>query len=234
VLRAVLFDFWNTLFKVRLSDEEYWRYRAECVAGALASAGVQRAPEDVLAALREARRSANAVRRCAGREVAAEVELALALRLLGVDASCELLSALLAAYARPFLEALEPDPDARAVLEELRGRGLRLAVVSNTPFGWANRALLERYSLLGYFDALAFSDEVGFVKPRPEIFEAALAKLGVPASEAAMVGDEADDAVGALRAGVRLVVLVGGARVEGAVTVERLGDVPRVLAAQLY
>jgi FMN phosphatase YigB (HAD superfamily) len=52
------------------------------------------------------------------------------------------------------------------------------------------RELLERDGLLGYFDGMSFSDEVGHYKPHPAIFEHALAGLGgVPASSAAHVGD---------------------------------------------
>ena len=52
------------------------------------------------------------------------------------------------------------------------------------------RRQLERHGLLDYFDHWSFSDEVGWYKPAPQIFEHALAGLGVTEpARAAHVGD---------------------------------------------
>ena len=61
--------------------------------------------------------------------------------------------------------------------------------------------------MLRFFDDMAFSDEVGFYKPAPEIFEHALAGLGdVAPADAAHVGDrQRTDVGGALAAGMRAI-----------------------------
>ena len=97
---------------------------------------------------------------------------------------------------------------AHALLEALRGRGLRLAVVAN---GWPEPARLtrRRISELGVgerVDAVVLADEIGWRKPDPRIFSAALSVLGVGAAEALHVGDRLDaDVRGAAGAGLTTV-----------------------------
>jgi HAD superfamily hydrolase (TIGR01509 family) len=98
-----------------------------------------------------------------------------------------------------------------ALLESLRERGLRLAVVSNT---WPEPARLVRRELveLGVaerVDAIVLSGEVGVRKPDPEIFARALAELGVEPEAAIFVGDRlVDDVGGAARVGMTTVQAV--------------------------
>jgi FMN phosphatase YigB (HAD superfamily) len=78
------------------------------------------------------------------------------------------------------------------VLAELHERGIKLGIICDvgmTPSpvlrGW-----LADHDVLRLFDHWSFSDEVGYYKPAPEIFEDALAGLGGVAPErAAHVGD---------------------------------------------
>lgn len=100
-----------------------------------------------------------------------------------------------------------PDPDAARVLEELRRRGLRLAVISNTEDGRLADALAAA-GLADRFDLLVDSHLVGASKPDAAIFRYALERLGVGAGEAAFVGDSyAHDALAARAAGLRAVLL---------------------------
>ncbi|MBK8247979.1 MAG: HAD family hydrolase [Gemmatimonadetes bacterium] len=86
----------------------------------------------------------------------------------------------------------------------------RLAVVSDTGFasGRAQDALLAQDGLRSAFTATIYSMDVGFAKPRPEIFRAALDTLGVPREHTLHVGDnERTDVGGALAFGMRAVRL---------------------------
>jgi putative hydrolase of the HAD superfamily len=90
--------------------------------------------------------------------------------------------------------------DALPVLAELRGRGLRLGLVSNTS---RNLDAFIRHFALDV-DAWLSSGTHGKVKPSPSIFRAALDLLGVEAEAAVMVGDSiGDDVDGARAVGMR-------------------------------
>lgn len=86
-------------------------------------------------------------------------------------------------------------------LEALSGAGLRLGVVSN--FDGRLHAVLRTLELAPYFEHVIVSSEVGANKPSPLIFQAALARFGVPASRMLHVGDDPDlDEKGAAALGI--------------------------------
>jgi FMN phosphatase YigB (HAD superfamily) len=63
--------------------------------------------------------------------------------------------------------------------------------------------MLETAGVADLFDVIVVSDAIGWRKPRPEIFEAALHQVGVAPGDALFVGDRADiDVVGAQRMGM--------------------------------
>ena len=81
-------------------------------------------------------------------------------------------------------------PHTHALLETLRERGLKLALVSNAfDPGWLLHRDLEQMDLARRLDFSVFSSEVGMRKPHPAIFERALAALGVAAEQTLFVGD---------------------------------------------
>jgi putative hydrolase of the HAD superfamily len=97
-------------------------------------------------------------------------------------------------------------PEVPEVLAELKGRGVRLGVVSN----WDSRLpkILEGLGIAGYFDFVLASAHVGAAKPAARIFEEALARAGVAGAEAVHIGDSCEDDVhGARRAGLHAVWL---------------------------
>lgn len=97
------------------------------------------------------------------------------------------------------------------VLDALAELGVPMAIVCDVGFtpGSELRRHLDRHGLLGYFDAWAFSDEVGVYKPDRRIFEHALAGVGAPdPGRCAHVGDRRrTDIAGAQRLGMRAVRL---------------------------
>jgi putative hydrolase of the HAD superfamily len=91
-------------------------------------------------------------------------------------------------------------------LERLRQKGLRLAVVSNSD-GRAEEGLAAA-GLLKFFEVVIDSQLVGFEKPDPRIFDAALRRMGLTAPESVYVGDIYEvDVVGARRAGMDVILL---------------------------
>ena len=97
-------------------------------------------------------------------------------------------------------------PGTRGGLERLRRAGWRMGVVSNSD-GRAEEALAAS-GLREFFELVIDSHLVGFEKPDPRIFEAALAAMGLEAAQTLYVGDIYEvDVVGARRAGMPVVLL---------------------------
>lgn len=101
-------------------------------------------------------------------------------------------------------------PDTRAALDRIRKR-FRVAVISNAD-GKIEK-ILSRCGIADCFETITDSGIVGFEKPRPEIFYAALKSLNARAEESLYVGDVYSvDYVGATSAGMQAVLFdVAGA-----------------------
>ena len=102
--------------------------------------------------------------------------------------------------------------DALIVLRDLKAMGLRLGLISNTGMtpGTTFRAFLETEGMLGYFEALTFSDEVKLAKPSKEIFLLTLRSMDTTPAQAIHVGDHlVNDVVGAKRSGLKTVWITG-------------------------
>ena len=106
-------------------------------------------------------------------------------------------------------------------------------LVSNTGRtpGVVLRRILDRYGLLPYFEAFAYSDEVGFRKPDARIFSRTLETLGVEPARALHVGDNPHaDVLGAQALGMRAAhyAITGHTPSPVAdVVVENLAELPR-------
>jgi HAD superfamily hydrolase (TIGR01549 family) len=97
-------------------------------------------------------------------------------------------------------------PDTPPYLESLRAQGYYLGVISNSVGTMEQQ--LARLDLARYFRTILDSALVGVEKPHPEIFQLALTRAGVSASQAAFVGDTyATDVGGAQLAGLHGVLI---------------------------
>ena len=144
-----------------------------------------------------------------------------------------MLSGLGAAFLKPIFDLARLDPQAFIVLESLRRRGIKTAIVSNTPWGSpasAWRTELARHGLLERVDAVVFCVDVGWRKPHRAPFERALALLDVGPMDAVFVGDDPRwDVVGAQNAGVRPVLLGSSASAPGLQVIQNLEDILSVV-----
>lgn len=87
----------------------------------------------------------------------------------------------------------------------LRERGLSVCLVSNA--GLPIYDVLDREGISPLVDGVVLSYEVGAVKPDGRIFQITLDALGLTASDALMVGDNANDDGGATHLGIRTLIL---------------------------
>jgi FMN phosphatase YigB (HAD superfamily) len=108
---------------------------------------------------------------------------------------------LIEAYRAIAPSACPPYPDVLPALATLRGRGYRLALLTDNPPA-SQRAKIAALGLAPFFDAAVFAREAGGEKPLGAAFAAAAAALGLAPSSLAMVGDNPyRDGLGALAAG---------------------------------
>jgi len=126
------------------------------------------------------------------------------------------------------------------VLKVIRKHGYKVAIIAN---GDSNscRNIINVTGLQDYFDAIIISEEAGSEKPDQEIFKIALAKLGVKAENAVMVGNRIDaDIVGANRIGMKSVWFKWNNRYEDKIDsqeersdfiIKELAELPQLLSS---
>jgi len=130
------------------------------------------------------------------------------LREAGLDASQELIANILKKWMHSNYKLVLFD-DVVPALTQLKELGLILGLISNV-----DRDITSLYQELGlsaWLQVVVTSQEVGFNKPQPEIFQEALKQAGVKSSEAIYVGDQHQiDVVGANEAGMQGILLDRG------------------------
>ncbi|GAA2787979.1 HAD family hydrolase [Kitasatospora aburaviensis] len=108
------------------------------------------------------------------------------LHALGVEPDPHLLADLRRDVPAPTV--LETYPDVAPTLEELRRRGVRIAVVSDA---WPNLPRLHEELGIGhFFEAYAISAELGCNKPDPRMYHHAGAALGLAPAQCLFVDDD--------------------------------------------
>ena len=91
-------------------------------------------------------------------------------------------------------------PGVKEALEELKNKGYRLGVISNTASLYSVFDVLEAYGIRDYFEDVTLSSVTGYRKPHPGIFQIALREMKAKAEECAYVGDTLSrDVIGAKR-----------------------------------
>jgi len=209
----VLFDFWDTLvFYDRREGRKLKRLRVRDLTEILVDAGFSVSLKKVEKTLKEIDAECDRIREKTGREVDLHRQIRMLLEMLGIHGSDSNLSQnLWNAYANSVLSTkLKVRNGADSVLNFLKRRGYKVGLICNTYHtpGSVVRNILQKVGLYHYFDVLMFSDEYGWLKPRPEIFLEALSKMGVTTSEAVHVGDRPDlDVLGAKNAGLKAIHL---------------------------
>jgi len=211
-LEAVLFDYGDTLLEFRL-DDGLW---LGAMRDMLAAAG---GPPERAADLRgeiERRVTELTADPDDHAELVYEEVVAGALAAVGTSPGPELLRTAIEAQHRGWLGARRLHPKAHWLLQEVRARGLRIGIVSNTfdPPDLLHADLVSD-GVAERVDAIVFSSELGLRKPAPEIYRAALDALDVEPANALFVGDRVrEDVQGPAALGMRT-CLVTYFRVDG-------------------
>jgi putative hydrolase of the HAD superfamily len=196
VVQAVIFDWGGTLTPWHAVDHEAL-WRAVCAPhfpeaeAARVAAAIRAAEHDLWVA--------------AGTDhVSATLDQVMA------RAGVEPTDALLAGYFETWDPHTLTDPEAVPLLRDLRERGIRIGVLSNTMWPrHAHERVFVRDEVLDLIDAAVYTSEIAWSKPHPEAFRAVMAALGVDDPAACVfVGDRPyDDIHGAKSIGMRAVLI---------------------------
>lgn len=92
-------------------------------------------------------------------------------------------------------------PEVKDVLSQLKTKGLRLGISSNTPNKFLKKHL-HRFKILLYFDAIVGREDCDEEKPSPKPILVALSKLNANPKTSAYVGDMEEDMIAGKKAGV--------------------------------
>jgi HAD superfamily hydrolase (TIGR01509 family) len=231
-LEGVLFDYGETLVEFVRPDDALAAAEAR-IAALLAAAGFGRLTAEALRATvldRVEHEVLDHQRRGELREISVVDASRAAYADAGIDLGDALLDEVLRIEQEAWWHGAHLDPAALPLIDGLRQNGLRVGLCSNAPYRVPSlHAQLAHVGLDAHLDTVTFSAEVGWRKPSPRMFAAALAALGTHAAGTVMVGDsETHDIAGAHAAGLRAVLLRrsgGDAASDADAVINALGDV---------
>ncbi|MGD9933393.1 MAG: HAD family hydrolase [Dehalococcoidia bacterium] len=201
-IRAVLFDLGDTLVRLEPFPADLAHVFEEALPAGMGPARPDIASAVALLVASDVRNAHQAARR---EEVDIPGVVRSAFADLGLDCPDSLAATLADAHGRADVDRIHDVPGRAVFLDNLRRRGYRLGIVSNT----TTRAellsgMLGRFGLLPYFEAVVYSSREGVRKPHPGVYEAALSQLAIEPSAALFVGDRLrEDVLGPRRLGMR-------------------------------
>jgi HAD superfamily hydrolase (TIGR01549 family) len=202
--KAVIFDYIGTLVNCRgysMADSENNLYNS------LAASGFDIEKRCFLDAYNIAHKKYRIVRYEHYQEVTNAVWVAEALTSLGykVIPQDERIKAGLNVFFQDFIDTLELREGAKEILTET-AQQYRVGLLSNFTFGPVIHNSLKNVDIDRFFNAIIVSEEIGWRKPSPVIFQDMLQRLHVTADEAVFIGDSPlEDIRGALDMGIRTV-----------------------------
>ena len=217
LITAVTFDLWQTLL---LDNRELGRPRAqlrlEGTQAALKIAGEYYDIEHLREAYRSCYRHCRVVRED-NLDVSFPEQVEIFINFISPNLAGRLPKEIIQEITRAYSDAFfvhppVPHAESVAVLEGVRGMGLKIGLISNTGMtpGTAFRRFLDQHRMLQYFDILTFSDEVKLAKPSDQIFWMTVNSLNSTPEQTVHVGDHViNDVQGAKQAGLRTVWIEG-------------------------
>jgi FMN phosphatase YigB (HAD superfamily) len=143
-------------------------------------------------------REAERIRNSTHREVTALERFAMTFRALGLpwdERAQETAGAALEVHMRTLAGVVECPAAYQATLEWARAR-YRMALVSNFDHAPTARMILDQHGIAGCFEEVLISADIGWRKPKAEVFQRVLDAMGVAPERAIFVGDNADIDVG--------------------------------------
>ena len=210
--KMVSVDFWNTLVDADKNGEKRTDARMQALRSVARQHGMDLGDD----AIRQAREEVSRIfdEEWYGRQRTQTTDELVRgmVRVLGIPAAPAQIDELTEAFRQSLF--LGPPPLAGGVKESLEAISTyySLAIISDTMFspGSVIRTYLDQMGVLKYFQAFAFSDELGVSKPHKKSFETVLKATGAQLSGSWHVGDMLQtDIAGAKSIGLRSILYTG-------------------------
>jgi HAD superfamily hydrolase (TIGR01509 family) len=139
-------------------------------------------------------------------------------------------------WYEPLSRIAKVEPDIKETLTKLKGMGLKLGILSNTfiSAGSLDRQL-GQLGMLEFFPYRLYSYQYKFRKPDRRIFDAAIAKVGVPAQNILFVGDRLGvDVTPALKMGMHAALKsaytnMGKEVPAGVIKIDLISELPAII-----
>ena len=236
MVRAVLFDLWETLINdkpERAQPRRTWRSNA--VFEVLREYGHE-APLDAVQAALDASGGVLSRLHEEGKDVGqggrARVfmsQLEAVTNAAAPESAVDALEAIITSMPLEIAPMLAPF--AVETTSAIKQRGLATGLVCNAGFTTTPHLLpmLEHYGLRAQLDVMVFSDEEGYAKPDPRIFAKALDAIGLAARECAFVGDNPHTDIAGAQAVGLFAVQVGRKERDGVMPDARIDDLSELL-----
>lgn len=209
VIKAFLFDFSGTLIRSPKWMALEVRDLPRAALGSLARSGhIPLLSDEQLgkaeAVFQTSRQTANRT----NRETSHVADLIAMLDALGYQQRVphSLVEETVAALHRNCIPTVELMAHSEKILARLQALGLRLGIVSNAAYAPFLTWTLDHFNILGFFEEVVVSADVGRRKPGLEIFQVALRRMGLKPGETVYVGDDFHkDVVASKQLGLRAV-----------------------------
>lgn len=120
--------------------------------------------------------------------------------------SDEMVDEIVSVHMKGLANATEFPEENRSTLNLLKSKNYRLAIISNFDHAPTAYGLLEKFGIRDYFERIVISVEIGWRKPKADIFLRAFELLEIKSEDAVFVGDNFDaDVIGSRSVGMDVI-----------------------------
>ncbi|MGD0449772.1 MAG: HAD family hydrolase [Candidatus Bathyarchaeia archaeon] len=203
-IKAMIFDYIGTLVNCKGYTMDASKQNLHL---ALAAEGFDVSKSNFLRAYDLAHEKYRVIRFEQLREVTNAVWVAEALSNLGFEVTADdyRIKCALNVFFKAYVDTFELRDGAKKLLKQAGGQ-CKVGLISNFTHAPVIYSSLRVLGINTFFDVVVVSEEVGWRKPSPKIFEDALNRLGIEAKEAVYIGDSPiEDIKGAKEAGLKTI-----------------------------
>jgi putative hydrolase of the HAD superfamily len=226
MLKAITFDFWNTLYD-DYNQKERDELRVNGIINVSKQYGLNCSYEQVKDAMEKMMEHFRAYAKTTLHDFPSRKQVEYIFKTLGLKLDKGLVNQALKSYEESALKASPILIDGVSEIIKKLSKNYKLGIICNTGKtpGRILRIILKNDGLFNCFSTFTFSDEVDIRKPHKKIFEITLHNLNVEPKNALHVGDMYEsDVVGAMNVGMRAILFDRTNSYSGISNVEKFSE----------